>query len=119
MQISDEVINILEYLCQKIGFTIDWTSNNILPYLEQLCAKFIKWEIGTSITWIVLTLAVVLAGVWLQKITEGDELVNILLICIAVAAFIIIGKQIFDIVKCCTFPEKAVYDYIKFAENMK
>lgn len=50
MQISDEIIKVLEYLCTRIGLTIDWTSSNVLPYIEQLCGKFVKWEIGTSIT---------------------------------------------------------------------
>ena len=48
MQISDEIIKVLEYLCTKIGLTIDWTSSNVLPYVEQLCGKFVKWEIGTN-----------------------------------------------------------------------
>lgn len=52
MQISDEIIKVLEYLCTKIGLTIDWTSSNVLPYVEQLCGKFVKWEMGTSFTWI-------------------------------------------------------------------
>ena len=30
MQVSDEVIKILEYLCQKIGVTVDWTNNKTI-----------------------------------------------------------------------------------------
>ena len=47
MQISNEIIQVLEYLAEKIGITIDWTNNNVLPYVEQLCKKFIEWEYTT------------------------------------------------------------------------
>lgn len=30
-----------------------------------------------------------------------------------IVAVIVIGKQIFDIVECYTFPEKMIYEYIK------
>ena len=60
MQLSNEIIKVLEYLGEKIGITIDWTSNNAIPYLEQLCGKFIKWEIGTSIGWIVFMFILVI-----------------------------------------------------------
>ena len=46
---SSEIIKVLEYLGEKIGITIDWTSENMMPYVQQLCEKFIKWETGTSI----------------------------------------------------------------------
>ena len=36
MQISDEIIKVLEYLCTKIGLTIDWTSSNVLPYVYKV-----------------------------------------------------------------------------------
>ena len=54
MNFSDEVIKILNYLGEKFGIAIDWTNDNALPYLQELCDKFIKWEICTSTAWIVL-----------------------------------------------------------------
>ena len=55
---SEEVIKILDYLGEKIGVTIDWTSNNVIPYVNQLCEKFIKWEINTSYAWMAIMGAV-------------------------------------------------------------
>lgn len=113
MQLSNEVIKILDYLCQKIGLTIDWTSNNVLPYIEQLCGKFIKWEIGTSMVWIVITIITVIIALIFSKVVNIDGFEKFIFWCVVCTAVIIIGCQVFDIVKCYTFPEKAIYDYIQ------
>lgn len=114
MQISDEVIKILEYLCGKVGVTIDWTSNNVLPYLEQLCVKFVKWEIGTSIGYIVFMIVSVIIGLIFSKVVDWDGMEKMLFWCMVVVAVISIGVQAFDIITCYTFPEKAIYDYINY-----
>jgi hypothetical protein len=61
---SQEIINVLDYLCKKFGIVIDWTSENVMPYLQDLCARYIKFEIHTSIMWIILCAGImVLAGI--------------------------------------------------------
>ena len=49
MEFSQNLIAIIDDLCQKIGIVLDWSSENILPYLKTLVERFIKFEIGTSI----------------------------------------------------------------------
>ena len=34
---SDEVVKILDALADKFGIAINWTSANVIPYLQQLC----------------------------------------------------------------------------------
>lgn len=113
MQVSDEIIKVLEYLCTKIGLTIDWTSSNILPYIEQLCGKFVKWEIGTSATWIGIAIITTIIVLIFSKVVDLDGFEKTIFWCIVCVAICVIGKQIFDIVECYTFPEKAIYDYIQ------
>lgn len=117
MYISDEIIKVLEYLCDKIGITIDWTSNNVLPYLEQICEKFIKYEIGASIGWIVIAIVFVILGFILMKTANMDGLEKVIFWMVVICAVIVIGVQSFDIIECYTFPEKAIYDYINFHYN--
>ena len=117
MYISDEVIKILEYLCDKIGITIDWTSNNVLPYVEQLCTKYITWEISTSYAWIGIMCALVIVGLIFSKIANMDGFEKVIFWTIVITAFIVVGAQIFDIIECKTFPEKTVYDYIQLQLN--
>ena len=113
MQISDEIIKVLEYMCDKVGVTIDWTSNNILPYVQQLGEKFIRWEIGTSISWIIISIISVVVAFLIIKFADMDGLESLIFATVIILATIIIGCQIFDIIECYTFPEKAIYDYIQ------
>ena len=119
MKISEEIINVLEYLCGKIGVTIDWTSENVIPYTETLFQKFIKWEIATSTCWIILTMVVTLIIMIhtskINKKYDDDEMSVILNIFGAISLSIVvlvIGVQIFDIIQCCTFTEKNIYEFI-------
>lgn len=113
MQVSDEIIKVFEYLCSKIGLTIDWTSSNILPYVEQLCGKLVKWEIGTSITWIGITIMTTIITLIFSKVADWDGLEKTIFWCVVCGAIAVIGRQVFDIVECYTFPEKVIYDYIQ------
>ena len=36
---SNEVIKVLDAFSQKFGIAINWTSENIMPYLQQLGEK--------------------------------------------------------------------------------
>ena len=124
MTISNEIIEVLEYLCDKIGLTIDWTSNNVIPYVTQLFERFIKWEISTSIVWIAIMGIVTIllaAGVIAVCKWADDEEVSlatwIVFVAWIIASVCVIGCQVFDIVECNIFPEKALYDYINYHIN--
>lgn len=32
MKISKEIIEVLDYIGSKVGITIDWTAENVIPY---------------------------------------------------------------------------------------
>ena len=120
MTVSSEIIEVLDYLGEKFGIAIDWTSNNVLPYLQTLADKFIKWEISTSIVWIAIA-AFVMVGMIVLINLKGIREINeetygmlwIPIIVLIIISFIVICIQIFDIVECNMFPEKALYDFIK------
>ena len=120
MTVSSEIIEVLDYLGEKLGIAIDWTSSNVLPYLQTLADKFIKWEISTSIVWIIIAAFVMVAMIVLMNLKgvreineETDGILWIPIIALILTSFMIICVQIFDIVECNIFPEKALYDFIK------
>lgn len=39
MQFSNEVIKIIDNLCEKFGMAIDWMSQNVVPYLQEVSQK--------------------------------------------------------------------------------
>lgn len=52
----DEIIKVLDDLSERLGIDVDWTSQNVLPYLQELCDKYISYEIWTSIVYILICL---------------------------------------------------------------
>lgn len=117
MQSNNEIITILEYLCDKLGVVVDWTSQKISPYLQQLTEKFVRWEMYTSIAWIVICTALIsilfIIVYFIEKNTMKSEgILWIPFFGVTVVCFGIICLQIFDIIECNVFPEKVLYDYI-------
>lgn len=126
MKLSQEIITVLDYLCQKFGIAIDWTSENVIPYLQDLCGRYIKFEINTSIAWIVLCVGIMaLAGIiWIisgivsykscSDITEGIKYTSMAFFWAFLAISIIVGMtQAYDIIECYTLPEKVVLEYLE------
>jgi hypothetical protein len=130
MKFSEEIINILDYLCKKFGVVIDWTSENVMPYLEDLCARYIQYEVFTSIAWMIIVPAVTLiiaiplaithkkakAVNWNDYESFTPIIATILWIVFAVmalASVAVIGVQVFDIIECYTLPEKVILEYLK------
>ena len=125
MTVSSEIIEVLDYLGEKFGIAIDWTSNNVLPYLQTLVDKFIKWEISTSIVWIIIAVFVIAMIIGLmnlkgirefnKEVCDGELWIPAGIIILGF--FIVICVQIFDIIECNVFPEKVLYDFIKTMLN--
>lgn len=132
MSVSDEIIKVIDALAEKVGVAIDWTSQNVIPYLEQLCGKYINYEIATSVVWMVLaTLFGVIGyvvlhknkewGVYRYETIKGDYFLRVILYLIMVGIpIVVIVTQTFDIVTCLTFPEKIILEELQsIYSNMK
>lgn len=130
MNVSEQIIKVLDNLCQKFGMVIDWTSDNVMPYLQELCSRFINYEIVTSIAWVIITLVICMIC-WIVFITtfkkakefKWDEDFFIVWInCFAlvfsigfsIATIIVIAFQTFDILEAIYLPEKTIYEFISY-----
>lgn len=127
---SEEIIKVLDALAEKFGLAVDWTSANVIPYLEQLCGKYVNYEIATSVVWLLLGIICLFTAKYGFKLTKNfikkyEEIkgynyndVWAILSGIVTGVLIIIGIvvpicQIFDIVTCFTFPEKIIIEELK------
>ena len=124
---SEEIIKILNILSEKIGISIDWTQENIIPYLEQLFPKYVNYEIATSIVWIIIGLLFITFLMYFNKSLKNyknsinknrDDFLYfisfiVIIFFIISISIIIIITQIFDIVTCITFPEKIIIDELR------
>ena len=114
---SDEIIKILDDLGRRFGIAIDWSSENVLPYLKDLMSRFVKYETATSILWMllgVIILSVCLAfAIRMFKSHDFDTQCLAVLPCIiALIGVAIIVCQAIDIITVNTIPEKMIYEYL-------
>lgn len=112
MSFSKEVIELFDYIGNKIGITIDWTSRNVIPYLQDLCDRFMKYNIccysiGTIISLIVIWICI---KTWKKSFEEGWFPLNIVFGCAAIPCFI---YAIVEIFQCIFIPELQIYEYLQ------
>lgn len=121
MNVSDQIITVLDDLCRRFGIVIDWTNKTILPYLEELAEKLIIFEVKTSWFWIIFASSIAVIF-WILSlifaVVNGFDSDSAMFFCVVsigltVVAIIISGAQIYDIITCETFPEKILLREIK------
>ena len=134
MEISEQVIEVLDAVCDKFGIAIDWTSNNVIPYIEQLGNKIVTYDVCMSIMWLVvgcipLTIAFLIKKFLNKKKLEAEDKPNdyyftdgtldekatdcYFVIVILLAVAIVIGiDNIQSIIQDIVFPEKAIIEFI-------
>lgn len=117
MTVSNQIIEVLNYLCDKFGIALDWSKESVIPYLQELCEKYISWEIATSTAWIAISVILFLAPSIalivfdIKTDASGGALVGVG-VCGVVAAFVVICIQLFDILGAVYFPEMQLIKYI-------
>ena len=126
---SNEIIKLLDDLGRRFGIAIDWSSENVLPYLKDLMSRFTSYEIMTSIAWIVIAVAGIVGcsiaiyainkytNKMLQKRPYSDwniaKALLIILFSVMIGCFALcIITQVCDIITCYTIPEKMIFEYL-------
>ena len=99
-----------------------------MPYIKELFERFIKFEIGTSILYIALSIFVcIIVGIvaiishkYAKDVDFNDSFVvsyvcwvsSFAVVVLSIAAIIVIGNQVYDIIQAIYLPEKTLYDFI-------
>ena len=124
---SEEIIKVLDELGKRFGIVIDWSNQNIIPYLQELLKRFICYKYITACVWIIISIAITISGVvmirslnrWRKSDDYGDYDDDMLVglgyifsvFIIALGIGLIIGNM-FGIIKNVCMPEMAIYEYI-------
>ena len=132
MTVSEQIIQVVDALCEKFGIVVNWTGENVIPYLEVLCGKLVAYEIYTSIAWMAIMILLSIGSIvatkkfaptfkegikkeknsWYCGWEVGSVFAIIGLVGINLVSIIVIGMQIMDVIKCATFPEMYVFEYV-------
>lgn len=130
MSVSDEIIKVLDALAEKFGLMIDWTSENIVPYVETLLGKCVAYELATSIVWLVFAIIIGVVCFFLFKALYNNEDFGVSydysspdkfgrscayvgVIALTLVPIFIIATQTLDIVTCAVFPEKVIIEELQ------
>ena len=113
MTISEQT---LQELAKQFGLALDWSNNNVIPYLQDLAQRVITYEFRSSIFWIVIGAIFILIGI-----------IDILIILFPSNKLFFIGSFQFEIIfllTCLLFilNIKKIYyynwNYIRFCINL-
>ena len=126
---SDEIIKILDDLGRRFGIAIDWSSQNMMPYLQDLMSRYVDYEIMTSVVWIMVALVAIIgcfigifavnkcankalnANPYSDWDTGKGLLIGIFIVIIGLFLICIICQTL-DIITCYTIPEKIIFEYL-------
>jgi len=124
MTFSKQFMEIFNFLTSQFGVAIDWSSDNVVPYIQDFSNRFVKYEITTSIAWIiiVLSLPVILFSInkiitkkYIDSFCYDDQMIfksfSVMFFAVAcLTAFIVTTIQIFTIIKAVTIPEQLIIE---------
>lgn len=130
--LSSQIIELLNYLGEKMGVAIDWTNSNMMPYLESIFSKYINYfflsrVIPMGLILIVAIFFTIISVRYLKRRTDFNPdkyfmdclYVTFLIISVIVLiiVFIVLFFMLPDLIACWTFPEKIILDYLKSFVN--
>ena len=129
MNVSEQIINVLDALCEKFGIAIDWTAANVLPYVQDLCGRIITYSIAKDIATIILIIIGFIISLFVFKFcfkkysecdyhNEDGWIVASIVSGIgfgifAVAGLTAIPMAIMEIIQACTIPELTIVQMIE------
>ena len=119
MTFSKQFIEIMDAIGDRIGIAIDWTSENVAPYLQNLLERFIKYETFTSATWLTLGIVILITCVILIRKGFKCDIETGIVVLFATSIPILISlsmiiHQALDIIEVNTIPEKTIIEYIQY-----
>lgn len=129
MNVSEQIINVLDALCEKFGVAIDWTAANVLSYVQDLCGRIITYSIATDIATIILIIIGFIISLFTFKFcfkkynecdrwdNDGWEIGSIfsgaIMGLLGIVGIVIIPITIMEIIQACTIPELTIIEMIE------
>ena len=127
---NKEILEALNQLTDKFGIAVDWSNQNALPYLRDLMGRLVRYEIITSVVWLIVGALFVLSAIWWLKFikyarkkyediggfNDWDIAANVAMLAmfiVVLLGIIIVLCQIDDIIQCVVLPEGVILKYIK------
>lgn len=124
------IVEIIDSLAEKFGIVVDWTNQNVMPYIEDLMQRIVSYEITSNIftmaLWAFLAIVTGIAVAIVHKEQMASDypydcdeplfvatIISWLLFAVAAIGTIVsIGYCSFRIIECVNIPEKIFIELI-------
>ena len=64
---DNKVIEVLDYMGEKLGIAIDWTSENVMPQVMEFMGRYQVYAIVKESVWLLISVIVVIAAACMLK----------------------------------------------------
>lgn len=118
MTFSEQFITIMDAVCDKFGIVIDWTAQNVVPYMTELGGRVVKYEIATSIIWLVVGCFMLIGLYALYKKGKRDRWDEAWIPFVFISIFTVvssvslIGGHVFNIIETVFLPEMVIIQFL-------
>lgn len=123
MNVSDQMIGVFDALCEKLGVAVDWTQQNVLPYIQDVSERYVRYKLAWNVFTVLETLCTLIALAFVfrfcirkARAAHGAQLewcvasviAGASLSLCAVAGLAGIEEAVRTIIACLTVPEAVV-----------
>ena len=126
---NTETMNAIEKLADKFGIVIDWTNQNVMPYMQDLMRRIVMLEVATSIMWLIIGIALFASlRLWYKLNRHGKALLDedkwdetgdiyfwlavVGMIASGLFGFFVVLQQVYDLIMCAILPEMVMINYL-------
>lgn len=67
---SNEIISVIDHLCDKLGIAVDWTAANAMPTIQQLIEKYARYLLVNNIIWLTVSLMMLTGSITVFVMTR-------------------------------------------------
>ncbi len=64
---SEEIIKVLDNLGEKFGIAIDWTSQNVMPYIQELMNRYRSYFLTSCAIWLIFELVLLVISIFVFR----------------------------------------------------
>lgn len=112
---------MLQKLAEQFGLALDFSKENVIPYLQQLAERVVKYETCQSIFWLVFGTILLLVGIVMIVLAiknvitwDEDTIIGFIIVgfVLGLIGSFVVCQQISDLILCKYLPEKILLRYV-------
>ena len=132
MEVSEQIIEVLNYLAEKFNIAINWSVDNIVPYIQDIMERYRAYAITNNSIWLGIGIICIIVSIFLSfklkkkynewkndaENDEEDVCLFTAILAVAIGVLIITGVvmiaiNLTSLLKWCFIPEVQFYGIVK------